>query len=448
MLIEGFPLLIILIGAALVAFSLGPFNNWDTSLEFEAASNTAKMGFPYVQGFGTVIDQPPLGFYVEALAFAVFGLSVGTAVGLVTFFGFGTVVLVYVLGRAFYGKLAGLLAAALFALNPWHLVISRSGLIDAQCLFFSLLCLIIGVMAVRRGSTKLALASGLVFAGAFLTKFYAVFALIPLLLFYVCSKAKKPKFAFSQIAAFAVPLILSTLLWYQVVLGRSILSIFHHNDFLDVIPAAVGVSPSMFFASNFLVNYGLGLFFLAATAFSLILGFSLRKNASKPLLADFALLSGIVFVVAVNIVLGVSLNLNVPYFSAFKYLYQALPFFALLAGSLIIKCFRLFGAAKSAVQPKKQLLYLAAATAVVLIVASLLSSMYYTNAVSARDYLQYRVEPQVDYGYTMLNPTPLTLDSSLMYIQMLGFAVVLSGLLLVVLLKFGWLSKLKTILTA
>ncbi len=237
MLVEGFPLLIILIGAALVAFSLGPFNNWDTSLEFEAASNTAKMGFPYVQGFGTVIDQPPLGFYVEALAFAVFGLSVGTAVGLVTFFGLGTVVLVYVLGRAFYGKLAGLLAAALFALNPWHLVISRSGLIDAQCLFFSLLCLIIGVMAVRRGSTKLALASGLVFAVAFLTKFYAVFALIPLLLFFVYSKPKKPKFAFSQIAAFAVPVVLSTLLWYQVVLGRSILSIFHHNDFLDVIPS-------------------------------------------------------------------------------------------------------------------------------------------------------------------------------------------------------------------
>jgi 4-amino-4-deoxy-L-arabinose transferase-like glycosyltransferase len=447
-LVEGFPLLIILTGAALIAFSLGPFNNWDSNLEFEAASNTAKMGIPYVQGFGTSIDQPPLGFYIEALGFALFGLSVGTAVALVTFFGLGTVILVYILGRDFYGKLAGLFAAALFALNPWHLVISRSGLIDAQCLFFSLLCLIIGVMAVRKGSTKLALASGIIFATAFLTKFYAVFILIPLLLFYVYSKPKKPKFALRQIAAFAVPVLLSTLLWYQVALGRPILSIFHHNDFLDVIPAAVGVSPSPFFASNFLVNYGLGLSFLAATAFSLILGLCLRKNASKPLLADFALLAGIVFVVAVNIILGVAMNLNVPYFSAFKYLYQALPFFALLAGSLIAKCFSLFGGAKSAVQPKKLLLYVVAIAAVVLIAASLLSSMYYTNAVSTHDYLQYRVEPQVDYGYTMLNPTPLTLDSPLMGVQMLGFAVVLSGLLLAVLLKFGWLSKLRTILEA
>ena len=446
MLVEGFPLLIILIGAVLVAFSLGPFNNWDTGLEFEAASNTAKTGFPYVQGFGTSIDQPPLGFYVEALAFAIFGLSAGTAVTLVTLFGLATVLLVYVLGRDFYGKLAGLLAAALFALNPWHLVISRSGLIDAQCLFFSLLCLYVGVVAIRRDSVKLALASGLVLAVAFLTKFYAVFVLIPLLLFFVYSKPKKPKLVFRQIVAFAIPVLLSSLLWYQGVLGRSILSIFHHNDFLDVIPAAVSVSPSPFFASNFLVNYGLGLSLLAAIAFSFIFGICLRKNASKPLLVDCALLTGIAFVVAVNIVLGVVLNLNVPYFSAFKYLYQALPFFALLAGSLIVKCFSLFGAAKSAVQPKKISLYVAAIAAVVLLVASLLSSMYYTNAVSTRDYLQYRVEPQVDYGYTMLNPTPLTLGSPLMAVQMLGFAVVLSGLLLAVLQQFGWLSKLKAII--
>jgi hypothetical protein len=65
--IELSPLFIILIGAALVAFSLGPFQNFDSQLEFEAASNVVKMGVPYVEGFGTVIDQPPVGFYIEAL---------------------------------------------------------------------------------------------------------------------------------------------------------------------------------------------------------------------------------------------------------------------------------------------------------------------------------------------------------------------------------------------
>jgi hypothetical protein len=41
------PLFIILIGAALVAFSLGPFQNFDSQLEFEAASNlTLKVSAP------------------------------------------------------------------------------------------------------------------------------------------------------------------------------------------------------------------------------------------------------------------------------------------------------------------------------------------------------------------------------------------------------------------
>ena len=58
-----------------------------------------------------------------------------------------------------------------------------------------------------------------------------------------------------------------------------------------------------------------------------------------------------------------------------------------------------------------------------------MSSMYSTNALSTCDYLQYRVEPQVDYGYALLNPTPITSGSPLMALQYLGFAVVLSELL-------------------
>lgn len=58
-----------------------------------------------------------------------------------------------------------------------------------------------------------------------------------------------------------------------------------------------------------------------------------------------------------------------------------------------------------------------------------MSSMYSTNVLSTRDYLQYRVEPQVDYGYALLNPAPITAASPLMVLQYLGFAVVLSGLL-------------------
>lgn len=423
------PLFIILIGAALVAFSLGPFQNFDSQLEFEAASNVVKMGVPYVEGFGTVIDQPPLGFYVEALFFRIFGTSAGTGVTLVTFFGLGSVVLVYLIGKELYGRSTGFFAAALLGVNSWHVVFSRSFLIDVQCLFFSLLCLYVGVLAIRRVSVKLTFVSGLFFAAAMLTKFYAAFILIPLLLFYVHSKPKKVKRILSQLAVFSMPVLAFAFMWYQIILGRALLSIFHHNDFLDVIPASVGVVASPFFATNFLMDYGLGLAFIVATVFSLLLGFSLRKFFSKTAVVDCVCLVSIVFVVSVNVVLGAVLNLNVPYFSAFKYLYQALPFFVLLAASLIAKSLALLRAAKSTVQSRKLLTYLVATVAMVLLAASLISSMYYTNALSPRDYLQFRVERNVDYGYALLNPAPTTVGSSLMTFQCFGFAMVLFGLL-------------------
>jgi 4-amino-4-deoxy-L-arabinose transferase-like glycosyltransferase len=420
------PLLLILVGVALVAFSLGPYQNWDTQLEFEAASNVVKMGIPYVESFGTFIDQPPLGFYIEAFFFNVFGVSTDTGVPLVTLFGLGSTVLVYLLGMNLYDRSTGLFAAALFGLNTWHLILSRSFLIDTQCLFFSLVCLFVGVSAIRRSSIKLAFVSGLAFAVAMLTKFYAVFILVPLFLFYIHSKPKKLKLVASQTAAFSTPVLVFAVTWYQLFLGRSLLTVFHHNDFLDVIPASTGVVASPFFATNFLIDYGLGPAFIAATVFSLLLAFSLRKHF-KTAFVELTCLASIVFVITVNVVLGAGLNLNVPYFSAIKYLYQALPFFALLTASLSTKSLSLFRAAKSTLKHRKLLLYAVATAALVLLAATLISSIYYTNAASPRDYLQFRVERDVDYGYALLNPAPPVAGS--MVFQYCGFAMVMFGLL-------------------
>jgi 4-amino-4-deoxy-L-arabinose transferase-like glycosyltransferase len=427
--VETLPLAVILIGVALVAFSLGPYQNYDTHLEFEAASNVVKMGTPYVKSFGAVIDQPPFGFYVESVFFRIFGLSENTGVTLVTLFGLGSVAVVYLLGRELHGKSTGFLAAALFGLNPWQLVLSRSFLIDTECLFFSLLCLLTGIFAIRKSSVKIALISGLIFSAAILTKFYAAFILIPLFLFYVYSRPKKPKLILSQLAAFLIPTPVFAYLWYQTVLERPMLSMFHHMDLIDVIPASTGVVASPFFVTNFLRDYGLGLYVIAAIVFSLVLGFSLRKYFFKTGIVDLICLAATACVLSVNVILGAGLKLNVPYFSAIKYLFQALPFLVLLAASLSAKGFSLFKAAESAAKPKKQLFYLAVLAAVILAAASLMSSMYNTNALSTRDYLQYRVEPQVDYGYALLNPSPITAASPLMVLQFLGFVVVLSGLL-------------------
>ncbi len=143
----------VLFGGFLVTVSTGMYTNWDAALEFEAASNVLTRGFPIVTT-GLMINQPPLGFYLDAPVFKAFGTSYTNGVGIATFFGLACVALVYGLGTLVYGKRTGLAAAALFAVVPWHVYMSRIFLIDNQSLFFSLLSLIAGILAMRQNSKK------------------------------------------------------------------------------------------------------------------------------------------------------------------------------------------------------------------------------------------------------------------------------------------------------
>lgn len=177
-------LLGVLFGSVLVSISLGPYYNWDSLLEYAAASGVVKWGLPYIT-FGNLINEPPFGYYVDAFFFKTFGLSYETGVGVITLFGLGCVFLVYEIGKILYGERTGLLAAALFVLTPWHVVMSRVFLADVQCLFFSLLYLLVGIWAIRKGSLKILFASGVIFGVALLTKLFALFTLIPLSLIYL-----------------------------------------------------------------------------------------------------------------------------------------------------------------------------------------------------------------------------------------------------------------------
>ncbi len=163
---EHYSLLSILIGITLVSLSIGPFQNGDTDWEFQAANGVLKWGMPYVNNIGNLMNQPPLGFYIEAVFFKIFGASINNGTALVTLIGLGSTLLIYKTGKELYGKPTGLLAAALFALSPWELVLSRSFLIDAQCLLLSLATLYIGILAIRRNSINIAVVSGVFFSAA------------------------------------------------------------------------------------------------------------------------------------------------------------------------------------------------------------------------------------------------------------------------------------------
>jgi uncharacterized membrane protein len=429
---ENYPLFGILIGAVLVSASIGPFHNLDTQMEFDATSGVIRWGLPFIT-YGDMINQPPIGFYTEAVFLKIFGLSYSTGVALITLIGLGCTVLVYIIGKTLYGKPTAILAAALFALTPWHLALSRSFLIDVQCLFFSLLFLLVGIYAIRKDSFKLFMVSGTLFAIALLTKFYAVFTLIPLTLFYFRYRQSKLR-RIRAVVAYFLPALLLVFLWYQIFSGGGLISAVGHDDLTETNP--VGTVPSPFFIVNYLLD-GVGTLFLIATALSLIVSFAHRRLSAKFLPFDSMCLVTILAVGSINTFLAVGLNLNAPYINPIKYDYQFLPFFSLLAASLVGKCFLLFNSVKSKEKLSK-LLFSVALVGLVLLAAAMFLNMNWVNNYSTWDHWLFKVERDRNIGYSFINSTPLVDEnSSLMNFQYLGFAFVLSGLLWTSMLKLG-----------
>ncbi|MEM2107712.1 MAG: glycosyltransferase family 39 protein [Candidatus Bathyarchaeia archaeon] len=412
----------------MISVAIGPFQNFDTQLEYEAASGVIKWGMPYMKYYGDMINQPPLGFYIEAAFFKIFGLSFNNGVALITLFSLGCVFLVYKISLVLYGKPTALLAAALFAFTPWQFVLSRSFLIDVPCLFFSLLCLLVGIHAIRRDSEVLFMASSIIFAIALLTKFFAIFTLIPLALFYIRYRQKKLSHIFT-VTTYFLPALLVFFLWYDVIWGRGLLygeshTTFTHDDFVNFNPA--DFSPSYFFVGNFLLE-AVGIFFLIATAFSLIIYVFRRDIFAKILPFDLMCLATSIAVIGVNTFLGAGLNLSFPYNNAVKYNYQALPYLSLIAASLLPKCTLLFNSLKS--KEKHSLLpFSIAACGLALLILALFLNMHYINYLSTTDHLVLKVDETENAGYSFVNSSPVT-GGFPIAIQYLGFAFLLSGLI-------------------
>jgi hypothetical protein len=199
-----------------------------------------------------------------------------------------------------------------------------------------------------------------------------------------------------------------------------------HSDFNRLNSA--GVVPTYLFVSTFLVNFGLGTFFVAATVFSLLLTLVFRKRLSKFLLFDIICLITIVAILGVDAYLAVNQNLKVPYTSAVKYDYQTLPFFSLVAGSLAAKCVVLLNWTKSVGKPQKALLVSIALVIMSLLSVSVFSSINYIHQFSTQSYMVFEVELGTNLGYSMFNRFPISSDSAVMLLQYAGFALVLSAL--------------------
>ena len=396
---KHYPLIGILVGSALLSISFGPLSSWDSQIEFAAASGVVKWGLPYTT-FENMINMQPFGYYITAFFLRTFGMSYEIGVGVTTLFGLGCVFLTYKLGEVLYGARTGLFAAALFALTPWQVIMSRVFLADVLCLFFSLLYLLVGIWAIRKDSLKLFLMSGTIFGLALLTKLFAVFMLIPLSLIYIYWRPKNRKRALEGIVLFFLAAFFIQYLWYDSVTGRGLLSVFNHDDFKEYLPN--GFVPSPFFSLSFLSEV-LGAFFLLGYFFSLLLSFLHRKAFSKILVFDLICLATIIGVVGLNTYLVLGNNMLVPYVNSIKYDYLTLPMFCLLAASLAKK-FSLLSKQKSASGKNGVLIIYVATIGLYLLLISMIFNLMTINRLSNYEWFTFKVEGGFSYSFDRLSP--------------------------------------------
>jgi 4-amino-4-deoxy-L-arabinose transferase-like glycosyltransferase len=432
------PLIAILLGIFLVSTIMGPYQTLDTQLELNTTKGILRWGYPYLDrygepynnSYGDLFNMPPLGFYTQAAYFTIVPASEQNGIALMTAFGLGCVVLVYLIGSLLYDRKVGLLAATLFGLAPWQLILSRAFLIDAQSLLLSLSCFYFGILAIRKESNRLTMVSGVFFALALLTKQFAVFVLIPLLLLYLRYKPNNNRKIISQAALFSLPAVLSNLIWYQLIMGKELTYLFSHNDIKDL--NFPNVTPTYSFLSDFFTNYGLGVFLISATLFACLSTLFLWKHLSKQaIFSDILCVVTICVISSIVLFFGVTMNLKAPYTSAVKYAYQTLPFFCLLVASLALKGKIAIKLGATEVRKRKQaLFYIISSLGISLIIVSILADFGRARQLSITHYFVFRVQPDLDVGYSFFVNQPLAQSSPMLLIQTLGFLLIVFGLIL------------------
>jgi len=385
----------VLIASFLIAVSMGTYTNWDAQLEYEAVTSILTRGFPYVTT-GLMINQPPLGFYTAAFALAALGEAYLNCVGVATAFGLGCVVLLYVLGTLLYGKKTGLVASALFGLVPWHVYMSKIFLIDNQYLFLGLLFLIMGILAVKHNSEKLVVSAGVFFALAFLTKLYAVLMLIPLVLIVLLNRKESNfKLTARKVALFILPSIILQIIWFGVFANQNFFGVYFSSDFTH--PELIA-NPTLEFLP-IILSKSAGMFLFIALFLSLALSIIYRKKLSVFLRPDIASLGTVLIIMGLDMLLVVGFNLTVPYVSAIKYNYTALPFFCLLAASLADKSAVLINSIK---RKKKDLLIpVLVGAGLVLLFSSMTENIIFLNGWTG--FVAFGVDSVTYYGFNLFS---------------------------------------------
>lgn len=178
-----FSLLLILLTAPLFFYKLGQSSlvSWDEAWYGSIAKNIVQSRdlLNLTWNDAPYLDHPPLGFYLMAGIYSIFGADNLTTRIPSAILGVGSLVLTYLIGRELFTRWLGLLSALALSSAPWFLYRARSGNLDVPLTFFFLLTIYCALQAVR--DQKWLWVLGLATTALFLTKTMVPLAVIPVL---------------------------------------------------------------------------------------------------------------------------------------------------------------------------------------------------------------------------------------------------------------------------
>lgn len=173
--------LAIVIAAALVArlwaFSATGIGHFDEGVYVISALGVAQE--PHDLFPNQIVFSPPFYFTAVGAAIWLFGGAADHAAVMVNVvIGTATVAAIWWVGRSWFGRRAGVIAAVLLALSGSHILLSRVVLTDAAFSLWFLLSIGAIVLAVNRRDFRLAVLAGIVTGLAWNTKYHGWFALL------------------------------------------------------------------------------------------------------------------------------------------------------------------------------------------------------------------------------------------------------------------------------
>lgn len=327
---------LILVSSILIFHNLGNFSvqDWDEARHAENALEILKTHDWVVLNYGGQPDfwnlKPPLGAWLIAISFKIFGLTAFALRFWSAIAGIGIILLAYFFGKAAFNRLTGVISAMILLIMPLFIVNHgvRTGNYDVLLTFFIILSFYLFYLYEKSEKPKFLIFTGISLALAIMTKgFIGIFPILIILIYCIFTKSfkkiiRKKEFLYSILCS---SLVILPWFFMRLLRGKEFFIKMINIDILQRSSEVLEGHTSnwYFYFETLKFNLGLPFSILALIGFIYLIYLVFKKN-------KFALL----------LVLWISFfltALTIAKTRLFWYIIPIYPAFALLIGYFLSK---------------------------------------------------------------------------------------------------------------